>query len=90
MINNGNVHSHLRKLNIVFKQNGAEVRIDQVEHLKGLLNENMLAGAERHFTWQWPDQLLPKINLSKSFTVQLEIECEYCGEEKLVLDYKLH
>ena len=87
MINNGNVHSHLRMLNLVFKQNGVEVRIDQIEHLKGFLNENMLAGAERNFTWQWHDQLPPKINLSKSFTVQLEIKCEYCGEEKLVLGY---
>jgi fimbrial chaperone protein len=87
--NEGNAHSHLRKLTLIFSQGAKTLRIDEPEQLPRFFNENLLARGERHIRWRWPEDASSTINPDRAFDVQLEVACESCDGGYTVLQFSL-
>jgi fimbrial chaperone protein len=87
--NEGNAHSHLRKLALIFTQGTKTVRVDDPEQLPRFLNENLLARGERHFPWRWPADMAAVIDPRQPFDVQIEVACESCDSGQTVLRFSV-
>lgn len=87
--NDGNVHSHLRELALVFTQGDRVVRVDDPKLLPRFLSENLLAGSERYFSWNWPADTLSVIDTQRPFDVRIEVACEYCEGARAVLQFRV-
>jgi P pilus assembly chaperone PapD len=87
--NEGNAHSHLRKLTLIFSQKTKTLRIDDPQQLPHFINENLLAEGERHFHWRWPEDASSFIDPRRAFDVQLEVACESCEGGHTVLQFSL-
>jgi P pilus assembly chaperone PapD len=89
ILNEGNAHSHLRKLVLTFTQGTKMARIDDPKQLPHFLNENLLARSERHFLWRWPLNTLSVIDSHQAFDIQIEVACESCDEGRTVLQFSV-
>jgi fimbrial chaperone protein len=87
--NEGNAHSHLRKLALIFTQGTKTARIDDPKQLPRFLSENILAKSERYFPWHWPADTASVIDLRKPFDVQIEVACESCEGGQTVLQFSV-
>jgi P pilus assembly chaperone PapD len=83
--NEGNAHSHLRELALIFSQGAKTLRVDDPKHLPRFYNANLLAQSERHFPWRWPEDSASIIDHRLPFDVRLELECESCDGGRTVL-----
>lgn len=87
--NEGNAHTHLRKLALIFTQGTETARFDDPKQLPRFLNENLLAKSERHFPWRWPADKAFVIDPHRPFDVQIEVACESCEGGRTVLQFRL-
>jgi fimbrial chaperone protein len=87
--NEGNAHSHLRKLTLRFTQGAKMARVDDPKQLPRFLSENLLAGSERHFTWRWPADIKSVIDSRQPFNVEVEVACESCDGGQTVLQFSM-
>lgn len=87
--NQGNVHTHLRELALVFSQGSKRARVDDPKQLPHFTGENLLAGSERHFSWRWPMDFASVIDHRQPFDVQMELVCESCEDGRTVLRFSV-
>jgi fimbrial chaperone protein len=83
--NMGNAHTHLRQAQIVIIQDEQRFIIDQSNDLKGIINENMLAGSKRHFSLIWPESISLAVDFTAPMVLELSLSCESCDTNSAVL-----
>jgi fimbrial chaperone protein len=89
ILNEGNAHSHLRKLVLIFTQGTKTARVNDPKQLPHFLNENLLARSERHFLWRWPADTLSIIDPTRAFDIQIEVTCESCDKGRALLRFRV-
>jgi fimbrial chaperone protein len=83
--NTGNAHTHLRQAQIVITQHEQRFVIAQPNELKGIINENMLARSQRHFSLVWPESISRALDFKAPMELELSLSCESCDTNSAVL-----
>jgi fimbrial chaperone protein len=90
LFNQGNAHTHLKKLNIQLLQENKTVLIDEATALPNFDGENIFSQRLRRFSWTVPDQVKSNINTLKPFQVKLIFNCEFCASPPVSLPFTVN